>query len=284
VDAGFATLTSSSSYYDNRLRRCRRYLVGPAVLRNPEPLLLRRLSALPAFTSITRPTSPFVGGAASGVRRRAAAGTTSSVASIGPESLLTDPRRCPDLQRGLICRGPLMPTTIMRARLQHLCRCDCGRNGTPIRRVVAGLISLQQHRHTRLPDRPSTASHPASDEPMAVPAACASSGSRMISPRRRSILCRGSVSDSGRTPWADDQRAGEVYRSHLWSSTLPTRFHRPARAYATFSGGFGTAGPTRSRSVHDQPCAGRLRALAETAALIPFQPDTAKNYEIGVKD
>jgi outer membrane receptor protein involved in Fe transport len=74
------------------------------------------------------------------------------------------------------------------------------------------------------------------------------------------------------------------YRSHIWKLNTSYEFSQAARAYATFSEGFRHGGANSFKICPtDSLALGGCEPSPATAALIPFQPDTAKNYEIGLK-
>jgi outer membrane receptor protein involved in Fe transport len=92
-------------------------------------------------------------------------------------------------------------------------------------------------------------------------------------------------SDTGDDPLGTTtSEQAKSYRSHIWKLNSSYEISPAARVYATFSEGFRHGG---ANSFKICPAGGitlgGCEPSPETAALIPFQPDTAKNYEVGVK-
>jgi iron complex outermembrane receptor protein len=92
-------------------------------------------------------------------------------------------------------------------------------------------------------------------------------------------------SDTGEDPLGTTTSAqSKSYRSHIWKLNSSYEIAPAARLYATFSEGFRHGGANSFKI-----CPAGTQALGgcepspDTAALIPFQPDTAKNYEVGMK-
>ena len=92
-------------------------------------------------------------------------------------------------------------------------------------------------------------------------------------------------SDSGQDPMgATTSEQSKSYRSHIWKLNTSYEISPAARAYATFSEGFRHGGANSFKICPaDTLALGGCEPSPATAALIPFQPDTAKNYEVGVK-
>jgi iron complex outermembrane receptor protein len=92
-------------------------------------------------------------------------------------------------------------------------------------------------------------------------------------------------SDTGEDPLgATTSEQQKSYRSHIWKLNSSYAFAPAASAYVTFSEGFRHGGANSFKICPTDTIAlGGCEPSPETAALIPFQPDTAKNYEVGVK-
>ncbi len=93
------------------------------------------------------------------------------------------------------------------------------------------------------------------------------------------------VSDTGQDPLGTTtSEQSKSYRNHLWKLNTSYEISPAARAYFTFSEGFRHGG---ANSFKICPTAGAVGGGCEpspqTAALIPFSPDSAKNYEVGLK-
>jgi iron complex outermembrane recepter protein len=92
-------------------------------------------------------------------------------------------------------------------------------------------------------------------------------------------------SDTGLNPLGVTTSEQEAsYRNHIWKLNTSYEISTELRPYATFSEGFRHGGansfkicPAGSQAL------GGCEPAPQTAALIPFQPDTAKNYEVGLK-
>jgi iron complex outermembrane receptor protein len=92
-------------------------------------------------------------------------------------------------------------------------------------------------------------------------------------------------SDSGEDPLGTTtSEQAKSYRNHLWKLNTSYELSPAARAYFTFSEGFRHGGANSFKI-----CPAGVMALGgcepspQTAALIPFSPDSAKNYEVGMK-
>lgn len=95
-----------------------------------------------------------------------------------------------------------------------------------------------------------------------------------------------STSDTGLDPLGrTTSEQTKSYRSHIWKLNSSYEFSPAARAYATFSEGFrhGGANSFKICPANTTITLGGCEPSPATAALIPFQPDTAKNYEVGLK-
>jgi len=92
-------------------------------------------------------------------------------------------------------------------------------------------------------------------------------------------------SDTGEDPLgATTSQNAQSYRSHLWKLNTSYEITPAARAYFTFSEGFRHGGANSFKICPaDVPALGGCEPSPQTAALIPFSPDTAKNYEVGLK-
>ncbi len=92
-------------------------------------------------------------------------------------------------------------------------------------------------------------------------------------------------SDTGLDPMGTTtSEQSKSYRSHIWKLNTSYELSAAARAYATFSEGFRHGGANSFKICPtDSLALGGCEPSPATAALIPFQPDTAKNYEVGVK-
>lgn len=92
-------------------------------------------------------------------------------------------------------------------------------------------------------------------------------------------------SDTGEDPLGTTtSEQSKSYRSHIWKLNTSYEFSEAARLYATFSEGFRHGGANSFKICPAGSMAlGGCEPSPATAALIPFQPDTAKNYEVGLK-
>jgi iron complex outermembrane recepter protein len=92
-------------------------------------------------------------------------------------------------------------------------------------------------------------------------------------------------SDTGLDPLGTTtSEQAKSYRSHLWKLNSSYEFSPAARVYATFSEGFRHGGANSFKICPPGSMGlGGCEPSPATAALIPFQPDTAKNYEVGIK-
>jgi len=92
-------------------------------------------------------------------------------------------------------------------------------------------------------------------------------------------------SDSGTDPLGTTtSEQSQSYRSHLWKLNTSYEVSPEARAYFTFSEGFRHGGANSFKICPTGGIAlGGCEPSPQTAALIPFSPDSAKNYEVGVK-
>jgi outer membrane receptor protein involved in Fe transport len=92
-------------------------------------------------------------------------------------------------------------------------------------------------------------------------------------------------SDTGLDPLGTTTSEQEAsYRNHIWKLNTSYEISPAARPYATFSEGFRHGGANSFKICPAGGVAlGGCEPAPQTAALIPFQPDTAKNYELGMK-
>ena len=90
-------------------------------------------------------------------------------------------------------------------------------------------------------------------------------------------------SDTGTDPLgvttAEQQKS---YRSHIWKLNTSYEFSQAAHVYATWSEGFRHGGANAFKICPGTGTAGGCEPPS-SAALIPYEPDTAKNYEVGIK-
>jgi iron complex outermembrane recepter protein len=93
------------------------------------------------------------------------------------------------------------------------------------------------------------------------------------------------VSDTGLDPLGTTTSQQEAsYRNHLWKLNTSYELSPELRPYFTFSEGFRHGGANSFKICPPGAgTAGGCEPAPQTAALIPFQPDTAKNYEVGMK-
>jgi len=94
-----------------------------------------------------------------------------------------------------------------------------------------------------------------------------------------------SYSDTGDDPLGTTtSEQSQSYRNHLWKLNTSYEVSPEARAYFTFSEGFRHGGANSFKICPAEGIAlGGCEPLPQTAALIPFAPDSAKNYEVGIK-
>jgi outer membrane receptor protein involved in Fe transport len=92
-------------------------------------------------------------------------------------------------------------------------------------------------------------------------------------------------SDTGEDPLGTTtSEQSKSYRSHIWKLNTSYEVSPELRPYATFSEGFRHGGANSFKICPTDTLAlGGCEPSPQTAALIPFQPDTAKNYEVGMK-
>ncbi len=92
-------------------------------------------------------------------------------------------------------------------------------------------------------------------------------------------------SDTGDDPLGTTtSEQSKSYRSHLWKLNTSYEVSPEVRAYFTFSEGFRHGGANSFKICPTEGIAlGGCEPSPQTAALIPFAPDSAKNYEVGVK-
>ena len=94
-----------------------------------------------------------------------------------------------------------------------------------------------------------------------------------------------SYSDTGDDPLGTTtSEQSQSYRNHLWKLNTSYEVSPEARAYFTFSEGFRHGGANSFKICPAEGIAlGGCEPSPQTAALIPFAPDSAKNYEVGIK-
>ncbi|HZO21169.1 MAG TPA: TonB-dependent receptor [Steroidobacteraceae bacterium] len=91
-------------------------------------------------------------------------------------------------------------------------------------------------------------------------------------------------SDTGTDPLGDTtSEQAKSYRNHIFKLNTSYEISPAARVYATWSEGFRHGGANSFKICPSgAPPLGGCEP-AESAALIPYVPDTAKNYEVGIK-
>jgi len=91
-------------------------------------------------------------------------------------------------------------------------------------------------------------------------------------------------SDTGTSPLGDTtSEQAKSYRNHIFKLNTSYALSPAARVYATWSEGFRHGGANSFKICPSgAPPLGGCEP-AESAALIPYVPDTAKNYEVGIK-
>jgi iron complex outermembrane recepter protein len=92
-------------------------------------------------------------------------------------------------------------------------------------------------------------------------------------------------SDTGDDPLGTTtSEQSKSYRNHLWKLNTSYEVSPEVRTYFTFSEGFRHGGANSFKICPAEGIAlGGCEPSPQTAALIPFSPDSAKNYEVGVK-
>jgi iron complex outermembrane receptor protein len=288
VDAGFATLTSSSSYYDNRYDDVIDISSGQQYYATLNPYYYGGYPRYAAFNFDHSSDKSFV----QELRLVSKTGGAWDYIVGGfyrdEKSVLTDPETLPGFAAWTHLPGSADAYNYYAGTaFNTFADVIADRSGTDPASLSPTDFFYNNIRHTRFHDRAiygELTRHLTSKWQV-------TGGVRQFwqsydqSETQIYPFAGAAFSDSGEDPLgATTSEQSKSYRSHLWKLNTSYEISPAARAYATFSEGFRHGGANSFKICPaDTLALGGCEPAPETAALIPFQPDTAKNYEIGVK-
>jgi outer membrane receptor protein involved in Fe transport len=288
LDAGFATVTSSSSYYDNRYDDVVDISSGQQYYSSRSPYYYGGYPRYAAFNFDHSSDKSFV----EELRLVSKTGGAWDYIVGGfyrdEKSVLTDPETLPGFAAWTHLPGSADSYNYYAGTaFNTFADVILARNGTDPASLSPTDFFYNNIRHTRFHDRAiygELTRHLTSKWQVTA-------GGRQFwqsynqSETQIYPFAGAAFSDSGLDPLGTTtSEQAKSYRSHLWKLNTSYELSPAARAYATFSEGFRHGGANSFKICPtDSLALGGCEPSPQTAALIPFQPDTAKNYEVGVK-
>jgi iron complex outermembrane receptor protein len=288
VDAGFATLTSSSSYYDNRYDDVVDISSGQQYYATQSPYYYGGYPRYAAFNFDHSSDKSFVEELRLVSRTGGAWDYIVGGFYRDQKSVLTDPETLPGFAAWTHLPGSADAYNYYQGTtFNTFADVIADRNGTDPASLSPTDFFYNNIRHTRFHDRAiygELTRHLTGKWQV-------TGGVRQFwqsydqSETQIYPFAGAAFSDSGQDPLGTTtSEQAKSYRSHLWKLNTSYELSPAARAYATFSEGFRHGGANSFKICPTDTLAlGGCEPAPETAALIPFQPDTAKNYEVGVK-
>ena len=288
VDAGFATLTSSSSYYDNRYDDVIDLSSGQQYYATLSPIYYGGYPRYAAFNFDHSSDKSFVEELRLVSKTGGAWDYIAGAFFRDQKTNLTDPETLPGFAAWTHLPGSAAAYNYYAGTaFNTFADVILSRNGTDPASLSPTDFYYNNIRHTRFHDRAvyGELTRHLTDKWQVTAGVRQFWQSYDQSETQVYPFAGAAYSDSGVDPLgATTSRQAESFRSHIFKLNTSYEVSPAARAYATFSEGFRHGGansfkicPAGSQAL------GGCEPLPETAALIPFQPDTAKNYEVGLK-
>jgi iron complex outermembrane recepter protein len=288
LDVGFATLTSSSSYYDNRYDDVVDISSTQQYYATRGPIYYGGYPRYAAFNFDHSSDKSFVEELRLVSKTGGAWDYVAGVFYRDQKSSLTDPETLPGFAAWTHLPGSAGAYNYYAGTaFNTFADVIAARNGTDPALLSPTDLYYNNLRHTRFHDRAiyGELTRHLTDKWQVTGGVRQFWQSYDQSETQVYPFAGAAFSDSGMDPLgATTSQQAKSYRSHIWKLNTSYEVTPAARAYATFSEGFRHGGANSFKICPPgSPGLGGCETSQETAALIPFQPDTAKNYEVGLK-
>jgi iron complex outermembrane receptor protein len=288
LDAGFATLTSSSSYYDNRYDDIVDISSGQQYYSTRSPIYYGGYPRYAAFNFDHSSDKSFVEELRLVSKTGGAWDYIVGAFYRDQKSSLTDPETLPGFAAWTHLPGSADAYNYYQGTtFNTFADVIAARNGTDPASLSPTDLYYNNLRHTRFHDRAiyGELTRHLTDKWQVTGGVRQFWQSYNQSETQIYPFAGAAFSDSGTDPLgATTSQQSKSYRSHIWKLNTSYEVSPAARAYATFSEGFRHGGANSFKICPAGSLAlGGCETAPQTATLIPFQPDTAKNYEVGLK-
>ncbi len=288
VDAGFATLTSSTSYYDNRYDDVIDISSGQQYYANLSPYYYGGYPRYAAFNFDHSTDKSFVEELRLVSKTGGAWDYIAGAFFRDQKSELTDPETLPGFAAWSHLPGSADAYNYYQgSTFNTFADVIADRNGTDPASLQPTDFFYNNIRHTRFHDRAiyGELTRHLTDNWQVTGGVRQFWQSYEQSETQIYPFSGAAYSDSGEDPLGTTtSEQAKSYRSHLWKLNTSYEISPAARAYFTFSEGFRHGGANSFKICPaDVPALGGCEPSPQTAALIPFSPDSAKNYEVGLK-
>jgi iron complex outermembrane receptor protein len=288
VDVGFATVTSSSSYYDNRYDDVIDISSGQQYYATLNPYYYGGYPRYAAFNFDHSSDKSFVQELRLVSKTGGPWDYIAGAFFRDQKTLLTDPETLPGFAAWSHLPGSADAYNYYAgSAFNTFADVIADRNGTDPASLSPTDLFYNNIRHTRFHDRAlyGELTRHLTDKWQVTGGVRQFWQSYDQSETQIYPFAGAALSDSGTDPsgtTTSDQ--SKSYRSHIWKLNSSYELSPAARLYATFSEGFRHGGANSFKICPaGSIAAGGCEPSPDTAALIPFQPDTARNYEVGVK-
>jgi iron complex outermembrane receptor protein len=288
IDAGFATLTSSSSYYDNRYDDVIDISSGQQYYANQGPYYYGGYPRYAAFNFDHSSDKSFVEELRLVSKTGGAWDYIAGAFFRDQKSKLTDPETLPGFAAWTHLPGSADAYNYYQGTtFNTFADVIADRNGSDPASLSPTDFYYNNIRNTRFHDRAiyGELTRHLTDVWQVTGGVRQFWQSYDQSETQIYPFAGAAFSDSGEDPLGTTtSQQSKSYRSHIWKLNTSYELSAAARAYFTFSEGFRHGGANSFKICPaDTLALGGCEPSAQTAALIPFQPDSAKNYEVGMK-
>jgi outer membrane receptor protein involved in Fe transport len=288
VDVGFATVTSSSSYYDNRYDDVIDISSGQQYYSMRGPYYYGGYPRYAAFNFDHSSDKSFVEELRLVSRTGGAWDYIAGAFFREQKTALTDPETWPGFAAWSHLPGSADAYNYYAGTAYNtFADVITGRNGTDPASLSPTDFFYNNIRHTHFHDRAlyGELTRHLTDKWQVTGGARQFWQSYDQSETQIYPFAGAAYSDTGQDPLGTTtSEQAKSYSSHIWKLNSSYEISPAARVYATFSEGFRHGGANSFKICPTGGVAlGGCEPSPATAALIPFQPDTAKNYEVGVK-
>jgi iron complex outermembrane receptor protein len=288
VDAGFATLTSSSSYYDNRYDDVIDISSGQQYYANLSPYYYGGYPRYAAFNFDHSVDKSFVEELRLVSKTGGAWDYIAGAFYRDQKSSLTDPETLPGFASWSHLPGSADSYNYYQGTaFNTFADVIADRNGSDPAALTPTDFFYNNIRHTRFHDRAvyGELTRHLTDRWQITGGVRQFWQAYEQSETQIYPFAGAAYSDTGLDPLGTTtSEQAKSYRSHLFKLNSSYEISPAARVYATFSEGFRHGGANSFKICPAGSLAlGGCEPAPQSAALIPFQPDTAKNYEVGLK-
>jgi outer membrane receptor protein involved in Fe transport len=288
IDAGFATLTSATSYYDNRYDDVIDISSGQQYYSNRGPYYYGGYPRYAAFNFDHSTDKSLVEELRLVSKTGGAWDYIAGAFFRDQKSQLTDPEVWPGFAAWSHLPGSADAYNYYAGTaFNTFADVITGRNGTDPASLSPTDFFYNNIRHTRFHDRAiyGELTRHLTDKWQVTGGVRQFWQSYDQSETQVYPFAGAAYSDSGTDPLGTTtSEQAKSYRNHLWKLNTSYELSPAARAYFTFSEGFRHGGANSFKICPGTgPALGGCEPSPQTAALIPFQPDSAKNYEVGLK-